>query len=59
MDHRVWQETERLAYQLDRAGSVLPLTDIIIATCALHARATLLTNDAHFAMVPQLQVASW
>lgn len=58
-DHRVWRATEDLAWQLDRAGKVVPLTDLIIAVCALRAGAALLTNDKHFALIPQLQLASW
>ncbi|HEY5037211.1 MAG TPA: PIN domain-containing protein [Chthoniobacterales bacterium] len=58
-DHRVWQATEDLAWQLDRAGKVLPLTDLVIAVCALRAGASVLTSDAHFALIPQLQLASW
>ncbi len=59
MDHRAWQETEDLAWQLDRAGRVLPLTDIIIAVCALRANAAVLTRDQHFKMIPQLELAKW
>jgi predicted nucleic acid-binding protein len=58
-DHRVWQATTDLAWQLDRAGKVLPLPDLVIAVCALRAGASVLTSDAHFAMIPQLQLASW
>jgi len=59
MDHRAWQETEDLAWHLDRAGRVLPLTDVIIAVCALRASAAVLTRDHHFKMIPQLQLAKW
>jgi predicted nucleic acid-binding protein len=59
MDHRAWQETEHLAWQLDRAGRILPLTDVIIAVCALRANAAVLTRDQHFKMIPQLQLAKW
>ncbi len=58
-DHRVWRATEDLAWRLDRAGKCLPLPDLIIAVCALRVDAAVLTNDAHFAMVPQLKLASW
>ena len=59
MDHLVWQETEDLAWRLDRAGEVLPLTDIIIATCALRAGASVLTRDHHFERIPRLPLAEW
>lgn len=58
-DQKVWAATENLAWQLDRAGKVLPLADLIIAVCALQAGATLLTNDKHFALIPRLRLASW
>ena len=59
MDHRAWQATEDLAWRLDRAGQVLPLTDVIIAVCALRAGASVLTRDPHFERVPQLPLAEW
>lgn len=59
MDYRAWRETEDLAWQLDRAGKVLPLTDVIIAVCALRAGAAVLTRDRHFSMIPQVQLADW
>lgn len=59
MDHRAWRETEEMAWQLDRAGKVLPLTDIVIAVCALRAGAEVLTRDRHFEMIPELRLAEW
>ena len=59
MDHHAWQETEDLAWRLDRAGQILPLTDIIIAVCALRAGAFVLTRDHHFERVPKLLLAEW
>jgi tRNA(fMet)-specific endonuclease VapC len=59
MDYRAWQETEELAWRLDRAGKILPLTDVIIAICAMRAGAEMLTRDRHFGMVPELQLAEW
>jgi len=58
-DGRVWEETEEMAWQLDRKGRVLPLTDLLIAVCALRLGAAVLTLDRHFEVVPQLQLASW
>ena len=59
MDHRAWKETEELAWRLDRAGKILPLTDLIIAACALHAGAAVVTLDRHFSMVPDLPLVAW
>ena len=53
---KVWDDVWQLAWQLDRKGRVLPLTDIAIATCALRAGAWILTSDAHFDQIPNLQV---
>lgn len=59
MDHRAWRETEELAWRLDRAGKVLPLTDLIIATCAMRSGSAVLTRDQHFEMIPELTLAAW
>jgi predicted nucleic acid-binding protein len=59
MDHRAWAETEELAWRLDRAGKILPLTDLIIAVCAFQAEASIVTRDRHFEMIPHLRLAQW
>ena len=33
-DETIWKETGNLAWQLDRKGITLPLTDLTIAACA-------------------------
>jgi predicted nucleic acid-binding protein len=58
-DHRVWAETEDLAWELDRKGRVLPLTDLVIAVCALRVGAAVLTHDRHFQSVPHLRLQAW
>jgi predicted nucleic acid-binding protein len=58
-DADVWAATEELAWQLDRRGRMLPLTDLIIASCALRVGAAVLTLDRHFEAVPNLQLADW
>jgi len=52
----LWTEVAELAWELDRRGEVLPLTDIAIAACAKRAGATVITTDLHFAKVPGLKV---
>ena len=59
MTHHVWRETEELSWNMDRAGKILPLTDLIIAACALHAEAYIVTRDDHFKMVPRLRLIEW
>jgi predicted nucleic acid-binding protein len=46
------------AWACDRKGMVLPLTDHIIAACALKVGATIITRDKHFSQIPNLQVAT-
>lgn len=44
----ILRQATDLAWQLDRKGIVLPTTDLIIATCALHVGASVVTEDSHF-----------
>jgi predicted nucleic acid-binding protein len=57
-DHRLWEEVERMVWRLDRTGNVLPLTDIVIACCALRINAVVLTHDRHFTMIPGVRVVN-
>lgn len=52
----VWEQATQLAWTLDRRGVVLPAPDLLIAACALQAKAAVLTADAHFGEVPGLKV---
>jgi hypothetical protein len=54
--NQIWERAAQLAWSLDRQGIVLPAQDIVIATCALHINAAVLTVDAHFRHVPGLRV---
>lgn len=51
-----WDEVWQMAWQLDRKGHVLPLTDIAIANCALRSGSWIMTSDAHFNKVPGLKI---
>jgi len=55
-ESRVWRESAELAWELDRKGSVLPLTDVVIATCARSVGAAVVTLDGHFSKIPGLKV---
>ena len=55
-DNFVWEETERLAWELGRKGHQPPLQDIVIANCAKKIGAAVLTLDRHFELVPGLAV---
>lgn len=52
----LWDNVTELAWSMDRKGIVLPLTDLIIAACALRAHAAVLTCDSHFSNIPGLEV---
>ena len=49
------RDATELAWTLDRQGRVLPVSDLIIATCAKRAGATIITEDAHFRQIPGLR----
>ena len=51
-DNRLWDLTEQTAWELDRQGVVLPLTDLVIASCAKRVGAVVLTLDKHFLRIP-------
>jgi predicted nucleic acid-binding protein len=52
----VWEQAAQLAWSLDRRGIVFPAPDLLIAACALQAKAAVLTADAHFQEIPGLRV---
>jgi predicted nucleic acid-binding protein len=51
----LWERAERVAWELDRTGRVVQVTDLIIAVCALEADATVLTFDSDFGNIPGLR----
>jgi predicted nucleic acid-binding protein len=55
-DPAAWDRTAELAWALDRRGVVLPVTDLLIAICALGAGAVVVSTDEHFRRVPDLEV---
>jgi predicted nucleic acid-binding protein len=52
----VWDQIAELVWRLDRAGQVLPISDLIVAGCALRAGATVVSQDPHFGRIPGLTV---
>ena len=54
---RLWQQAADLAWSLDRTtGGHRPLTDILIARCAMQVGAVLISPDRHFEGIPGLRV---
>jgi predicted nucleic acid-binding protein len=55
-DARLWRKVTDLAWNLDRRGTILPLTDLVIASCALVVDTSVVTTDPHFSQIPGLTV---
>lgn len=54
---KMWQTVAEMAWTLDRTtGGSRPLTDIIIARCAMNIGAVLVSPDKHFRDIPGLKV---
>jgi len=61
-DVELWDRAYGLAFKLRRKGVTLPYTDILIAACALNAKAIILHADAHFDLISkhiELEVESF
>ena len=58
-DNSLWDEAVELAWSMDRAGQVIPATDILIAVSARRVGASILTLDPHFEMIPRLRMARY
>lgn len=57
-DNVIWNEVEKLLWQMDRSGLQIPLPDAVIACCAQRIGAAVLTFDRHFRQIPGLSVIS-
>jgi predicted nucleic acid-binding protein len=58
VDAKMWRDISELGWELGRKGKTPPLTDLVIAACAMRIRATLISPDAHFEDVPTLLLRS-
>ena len=56
--HRVWARAEQIAWDTGKMGLTIPLTDAIIAACAMESGSVLLTRDRHFQWIEGLKVIS-
>jgi predicted nucleic acid-binding protein len=57
-DAKLWRHVSGIGWTMGRAGLNPPLTDIAIATCASRVKAVLITVDAHFEDIPNVQVSN-
>jgi predicted nucleic acid-binding protein len=55
-DAGMWSKVTDLAWKLDRRGAVLPLTDLVIACCALAMDTSVVTTDPYFSQIPGLKL---
>jgi predicted nucleic acid-binding protein len=58
----LWEKAYNLAFKLRQKRITVPYTDIVIASCALKIRATIVHVDAHFDLMQQpagLEVESY
>ena len=56
MTNALWIKAGNLSANLRRKGATLPLSDIAIATLAIHNNAEVLTIDKHFDKIPGLRL---
>ncbi|BCU79284.1 PIN domain-containing protein [Luteolibacter sp. LG18] len=54
----LWDEVAEMAWKLGRKGTIIPLTDLIIACCAKRAGAAVMTRDKHFDCIPGLTIVT-
>lgn len=55
-DAKLWRAVSLLSWEVARNGYSPPLTDFVIAACAMRARATVITYDKHFKQIPGISV---
>jgi len=54
-DAKLWRQVSELGWSLGRRGKWPPITDLTIAVCAQRVGATVITSDAHFRDIPNLE----
>jgi predicted nucleic acid-binding protein len=54
--NRVWARAEQIVWDTGKIGHTIPLTDAIIAACALESGAAVLTQDKHFQCIAGLTI---
>ena len=52
----VWEAAEQVLWETDRAGFKIPVSDAIIAVCAMKAGGAVLSRDQHFRAIRGLRV---
>jgi len=58
IDKSMWDKASETAWELDRKGHILPLTDILIAQCCMNNNIWLVSQDKHFKFFKKLKLRS-
>ena len=53
---KTWEKVGKLSFELQRKGTVIPLTDCLIAVLAQENNCQVFTLDNHLTYVPQLEI---
>jgi len=53
---KTWEKVGKLSFELQRKGTVIPLTDCLIGVLAQENNCQVFTLDNHFTYVPQLEI---
>ncbi len=51
-----WEKAGKLSFELQREGTVIPLTDCLIGVLAQENNCQIFTLDNHFTHIPQLEI---
>ncbi len=54
LDKALFLEAGRISRDISSKGNTVPLTDVLVATCAVRHGAVLLAKDTHFKCIPGL-----
>jgi len=56
MDRTCWEEAGNIVLKLRERGKIVPLTDIFMATLAIHYELEIFTFDKHFELISGIQL---
>lgn len=51
---KMWFKAAGLGFKLKRKGITIPISDLVIATCAIEQNLMLFTLDKHFESIPEI-----
>ena len=54
IDDGIIADAAETGWRLDRKGTIVPVTDLLIASCAKRVGATVVSEDTHFRHIPGL-----